>query len=305
MSKLLITGASGLLGSNLILTYSDQFEVFAAYHQNPLETDRALCLQLDLTQLEQVMTVVQCLKPHWIIHCAAVTNVDYCELHPDQAWLVNVAATRNIAVAANSVKARLIYISTDSVFDGERGYYCEEDPPNPLNVYARTKLAGEEIVREISSNNLAIRTNIYGWNMQDKYCLAEWALDRLEKGVPINGFCDVYFSPILVNDLASIVLEMIKLEVSGVYHIGGAQRCSKYQFLRNLAAVFDLDPNLVQPSSVSESNLTARRPLDTSLCVCKVSRDLRVGMPGIMQGLHRFRSLRDTGYVAVLKGLRS
>ncbi len=159
-------------------------------------------------------------------------------------------------------------------------------------------------MRDLLPDSLIIRTNIYGWNMQEKQSLAEWVLGRLERGEPVSGFRDVHFSPILVNDLADILLKMMKVNLSGTYHVGGRRRCSKYQFGRHLASVFGHDGGLIQPVSVSESQLAAPRPKDTSLDVAKVSQTLGLPMPKVIGGLRRFKLLRDTGYVARLRGLK-
>ncbi len=304
MSRILITGASGLLGANLVVAFSELFTVLAAYKSNRMKSDHVDCFQLDLVQKEWVASVFAQLRPGRVIHCAAQTDVDYCESHPEQAELANVDASRNVALAAEAVGAQLTYISTDSVFDGGKGTYSEQHQPEPINVYGRTKLEGERTVKDLLPDSLIIRTNIYGWNMQEKESLAEWVLGRLERGEPLSGFRDVYFSPILVNDLAGILLRMMKLNLSGTYHVGGRQRCSKYQFGRHLASVFGHDLGLIQPVFVSDSQLAAPRPKDTSLDVAKVTQSLDLPMPEVVSGLRRFKLLRDTGYVSRLRGLK-
>lgn len=304
MSRILITGASGLLGANLVVALSETFTVLAAYKSNRMDSDLVDCFQLDLTERERVASLFAQRRPDRIIHCAAQTDVDYCEAHPEEAHLANVDAAHNVALAAGAVGAQLTYVSTDSVFDGGKGMYNEQHQPEPINVYGRTKLEGEQTVKALLPDSLVIRTNIYGWNMQEKESLAEWVLGRLERGEPVNGFRDVYFSPILVNDLADVLLRMLKLDLSGTYHVGGRRRCSKYQFARYLASVFGHEVDLIRPVSVSESHLAAPRPKDTSLDVEKVTQSLDLPMPEVVSGLRRFRRLRDTGYVTRLRGLK-
>ncbi len=118
MSRILITGASGLLGANLVVAFSELFTVLAAYKSNRMKSDHVDCFRLDLVQKERVASVFSRLKPGRVIHCAAQTDVDYCESHPEEAALANVDASRNVALAAEAVGAQLTYISTDSVFDG-------------------------------------------------------------------------------------------------------------------------------------------------------------------------------------------
>jgi dTDP-4-dehydrorhamnose reductase len=157
--RILITGGSGLLGSNLAETARSRFEVYATYFHNRVSIDGVSFIQIDLSNKDEMYKIEQ-LKPEIIIHCAALTNVDYCEINPDEAYRHNVMASKNIAETASEIGAYLIHISTDSVFDGEKGGYTEEDKPNPLNVYAMTKLQAEREVLAINPRTCVVRTNI-------------------------------------------------------------------------------------------------------------------------------------------------
>lgn len=301
MKQILITGASGLLGSNLVLMLNQHFEIAATFHQHPLRLDNCEIISMDITRANESWVIIHRLDPHAVIHCAAETRVDYCEKHPEEAFRVNVEGTENIAKAAANVRAKFVYISTDSVFDGQVGMYNEMADPNPLNVYARTKLAGEQVVRRFVNNHLIVRTNIYGWNVRPKLSLAEWILDRLVHSRTIPGFTDIYFSPILVNDLAEVLANMINADLRGIYHVGASERCSKLAFARMLCKVFDRDIVLVQPTNLDEASFKACRPKDTSLDVKKITQVLGKPMPGIMDGLCCFRRLLEDGYVSRLR----
>ncbi len=303
MTRVLVTGASGLVGANLVLALSGSCRVSAVYHRHPVRAAGAESRRCDVTDAAAVSSLVRHVRPDWIVHAAALANVDECERRPEEARSVNVAATRNVAAAAAASGARMMYLSTDAVFDGRTGWYHEEHAPGPLNEYARTKLAGEEIARTVAPEAVIIRTNIYGWNMQPKESLAEWVLGRVIGGTPVDGFTDVYFCPLLVNDLAEVIRRMIQDNLSGVYHVVGSERCSKHVFARRLAGAFGLDPDLVRPASVADSSLQAPRPRDTSLSTDKVHRDLGIALPGLDEGLHRFKALGDTGYLARLRAL--
>ena len=257
---------------------------------------------MDVTQPDQVWAVMTQSRPHVVIHCAAETRVDYCEEHPEEAFRVNVEGTGNVAKGTAHVEAKFVYISTDSVFDGLVGMYNEMAGPNPLNIYARTKLAGEQMVKRQVMDHLIVRTNIYGWNARPKFSLAEWILDRLDHGQTVPGFADIYFSPILVNDLAVILVDMINADVRGIYHVGASERCSKLDFARMLCKVFGKDVALVQSAKSDAAGFKARRPKDISLDVRKVTQVLGRPMPGILDGLSRFRRLLEDGHVS---GLRS
>jgi dTDP-4-dehydrorhamnose reductase len=301
MERVLITGASGLLGSNLVLELSRRFEIAATYYQHPLHLDDCEMIPMNITQANEAWAIIRRVEPHVVIHCAAETRVDYCEEYPDEAFRTNVAGTQNLAKATAHIGAKFVYISTDSVFDGQIGMYNEEASPNPPNVYARTKLAGEQVVKQHVVNHLIVRTNIYGWNARPKFSLAEWILDRLDHGQIVPGFADVYFSPILVNDLAEILVHMINADLQGVYHAGASEHCSKLDFAGVLCKMFDRDVSLVRPANSGEAGFKAPRPKDTSLDVSKITQVLGRAMPGIVDGLSRFRRLLEDGYVSRLR----
>ncbi len=301
---ILVTGASGLLGANFLqVARQVGLEAMGTYHQFPLHSSDIATVQVDLTKKSDLTRLITRVNPTHILHCAALTNVDWCESHPEEAWKVNVEASRWLAQAAHDCSAKLIYISTDSVFDGKTGNYSENDLPNPVNVYARTKLAAEEAVLECSENNLVLRTNIYGWNLQDKLSLAEWMLQQLEREIEFAGFSDVVFSPIIVNDLGRIILKMIACELTGVFHVSGSQAISKYDFALEIARVFSLDSDHVRAASVKDLALTAQRPLNTSLQVGKIQNALGISMPSIQSGLLHFKILQEDGYVTNLQTL--
>jgi dTDP-4-dehydrorhamnose reductase len=299
---ILLTGASGLLGANLAIAAQERYQSLISVSHNHVLNSRDQ-VRADLTDKETVTELIQCFNPTWVIHCAALTDVDWCEKYPDEAWRVNVEMSHHLAVAARRVRAGIIYISTDSVFDGETGQYSEKDAPKPLNMYARSKLAGEIAVQKELEHSLIIRTNIYGWNMQDKLSLAEWILSQLEAGQHINAFCDVIFTPILVNDLCEVIFNMLEHGLSGLYHVAGADPCSKYEFAMHLTDIFGLDHRLVQPVSIASSHLQAPRPKNTSLQTTKVCRALGSLMPDVRSGLKRLKELRESGFVRKLKGL--
>jgi dTDP-4-dehydrorhamnose reductase len=289
----LIAGASGLLGSNLAMDYSSEYRVIASYYQNKIDIEGCSCLKLDFTS-----EVVLGVKPNVIINCIALTNVDECERDPKKARLVNVETTKNIVKLAKRCSSYLVHISTDSVFDGKKGKYKETSRTNPINVYADTKLESEKIAK----GTCIVRTNIYGWNLLDKMSLAEWILDNLENGKEMNGFTDVYFTPILVNNLGLVIRKLIEKRYKGVLHVAGSQRTSKYNFAVKIAEVFGLDKKLIKKWSVDDFEFDARRPKSVDLDVGKAEKLLKTKIFNVKEGLLEFKRLRDSGYVEKLKG---
>jgi len=296
VARLLVTGASGLLGANLVLTAAGTHEVVAVCHRHPIRLDGVRTICADLSQPGVAGRLFQEELPEWVVHCAAATDVDACEEDPEWADRLNRSMAGEVAVATRGVGARLTHISTDAVFDGEKGNYTEDDVPTPINTYGRTKLAGERAVLEAYPEAMVVRTNIFGWNVQQKQSLAEWFLANLEAGQECNGYEDVWITPILANDLAEILVRMLATGMRGLYHVAGADCVSKYEFGLKLAEVFGLDGSLIRPISVDEAGLKARRPKRLCLRTNKMNMHGReIGGIAIRHGIIRLRDLKTKG----------
>jgi dTDP-4-dehydrorhamnose reductase len=196
-----------------------------------------------------------------------------------------------------------VHVSTDAVFDGERGGYRESDPPRPVNDYGRTKLEGEQAVLTRDPGAAILRTNFFGWHALGRRGLAEWFLSQFESSEPVPGFLDSWIAPLLVNDLAGLILEIAALGLSGVYHAVGTECLSKYEFGRRLAVEFGFDEARVRPVPIDEAGLDAPRPRNLCLDNSKLKRDAGLHLPGASEGLVRFRQLKESGYVRELKSL--
>jgi dTDP-4-dehydrorhamnose reductase len=287
--KLLITGASGLYGSKLAeKAVSNQHEVYAAHNQH--EATNGIPIKLDVTNRENVETELASIKPEVIVHAATMTDVDKCELNRELAWKNNVEGTINVARAAKTIGAFLLYISTDYVFDGEKGCYKETDLPSPISYYAYTKLRAEEKVKDISSEYCIARPSvIYGANpAAGKTNFALWVLNKLRNKEQANVFVDQWNSPTLNTNLAEMTLEVIERKLTGVYHLSGASRINRYDFAHALAKTFSLDASLLIPTHMKDLAFPAKRPKDSSLDTTKAEIALRnkpIEIPEALQKL--------------------
>ena len=300
-----MTGATGLLGATLVHeAVARGHRVIAMARRHGLIADGVVPLRCDLSA-PAAAGVLEAL-PHVdrIVHCAAVTDVDLCESAPSLAQRVNVAGTRQLARFARRKGVDFVYISTDSVFDGRRGGYREDEPPAPLNVYARSKVEGERAVREELPDDrwLIVRTNLHGWNAQPKSSLSEWFLARAERSQRSVGFVDVIFGPLLVNDLGDALLDLVAAGRTGIYHLASRDAISKYEFGALVCREFGFDTRLVVPGSIAEAPLRAERPRNTSLDTTKAASELGRELPTVADGLRRFRELRLAGWPALLRG---
>ncbi|MCX8063171.1 MAG: SDR family oxidoreductase, partial [Anaerolineales bacterium] len=241
--------------------------------------------------------------PDWVVHCAALADLEACEADPPLAKKLNTDLPAKLAEDVSKGGARLLHVSTDAVFDGQRGDYSEEDEPHPLSTYAKTKLAGERAVLAIDSDALVVRVNFYGWSLNGERSLAEFFFNNLSAGKEIPGFVDVFFCPLLANDLAQILLTMMQLNLKGLYHVVAPQAISKYEFGVQIAQAFDLDANLIRPISVTQAGLRAARSPKMTLSVAKLQKVFPQPLPTIQQGLQRFVALYREGYPERLRAM--
>ncbi len=275
--KLLITGASGLFGSKLVKTASAQgIAVYSGY-----VTDVPVCgvpVLFDVSNKEQVEQAFEFAKPDVVVHAASLTDVDKCELNREFAWKINVDGAKNIAESAAKHGTFLVYVSTDYVFSGKKGCYKETDLPDPINYYGLTKLKAEEASLKILPNCCIARTSvIYGSTpAAGKINFALWVLNKLKSREKLRIVTDQWVYPTLNSSLADMVLDVVQQRLSGVLHLCGASRVSRYDFALALAKMFSLDASLIEPVLASSLNWSARRPMDSSLDVSKAQRLLHV-----------------------------
>jgi dTDP-4-dehydrorhamnose reductase len=301
--RILITGVSGLLGINLALEFAKEHEVIGVVNDHPLHGQPFRMIQADLAAAGVPERVLGEAQPDGMIHCAALANLDACEMNPRLAERMNAEVPGELAGLAKQAGTRMVHISTDAVFDGQRGDYTEEDVPNPLSVYARSKLEGERRVLEANPEAVVARVNLHGWSISGKRSLAEFFYYNLQAGKQVLGFTDIYFSPVLANDLAGVLLAMFDKKLAGLYHSVSSETLTKYDFGLRIARRFSLNEGLVKPSSVEEAGLKAARSPRLTLKTDKLARALGKPMPAIAQGIERLYALYLQGYPQMLKDL--
>ena len=294
--KLLVTGASGLLGISLALEAMRGHEVVGV-DRGKLKSAPFQILRADLLQANAINFMIDSARPDWIVNCAAMANLDVCEQYPREARVVNTDIPGELARVCAKKGIRFVHISTDAVFDGVKtNPYTEEDEPNPLGVYSQTKLEGERAVDAANLQAAIARVNFFGWSLSGKHSLGEFFFNGLSEGKSVNGFTDVIFCPIFVRYTAQLLLDILEKGLCGLYHVVGAQVMSKYQFGVEIARRFSLPESLISPRSVEESGLTARRSHNLWLSTHKLSTDLGYEIPRFSTGLDEFYTQFQQGY---------
>jgi dTDP-4-dehydrorhamnose reductase len=290
MEKIVVAGASGLLGSKIIGKVEKKYAIYPTHATRPLFPNS---LKMNITDEIEVKRIFSKVKPDILIHTAAETNVDKCENNKDYALRVNAEGTKVLAKACNQVDARIVYVSTDYVFDGKKGLYTEEDKPNPVNYYGLTKLMGEKYVAELCEGFVILRTSVLYGVHPEKPNFATWVIKSLKEKKRLTVIEDHYNSPTFADNLAEVILEIIDKRLEGVYHTAGSERISRYKFALKIAETFDFNAGLISPIKMSELKVwTAKRPKDSSLRVDKVKKRINTELLGITQGL---REMNKTG----------
>lgn len=303
MKKILVTGSNGLLGQKLIynLSAKKDVEVIATSigKNRMLKTDGYRYEQLDITNKEAVLNLFMKHQPDVVINTAAMTNVDACETQREACWLLNVTAVQNIVDALSSpqyqsaiktdVKPHLIHLSTDFIFDGEKGSeYIESDTPNPQSYYALSKYESEKIIQKSNKIDWAIARTIIVYGVVDSMSRSNivlWAKEALTKQQKINVVDDQFRSPTLAEDLAEGCVLIADKRASGIFHLSGKETMSILDLVYTVANFWKLDKSLITPSKSANFNQPAKRPLRTGFIIDKAKKELGYAPHSFTEGL--------------------
>lgn len=301
--KLLFTGGSGLLALNWALATRDQYAVTLGMHKRKVALCGVETKPLCLDSVDAIVQSLQKLKPDMLVHTAGMTNVEECEANPDMARYINVSLAVNVARACALVRIPLVHISTDHLFAGDEAYVKETQPVAPQNIYARTKGEAEAQVLEACPQALVVRTNFYGWGPSYRQSFSDVIINTLRQGRLLTLFQDVYFTPILTEILAQVTHELVKQGVSGIFHVVGDERISKYKFGIKIAEKFSLDFRLIKSGFLADHPDLVRRPPDMSLSNQKVCTLLGRNITGMDQQIRRLLDQEETGLAREVRAL--
>lgn len=278
--KILITGSNGLLGQKLVglLSQTPDVKLIATSKgkNRILFNDGYEYLEMDITKTEQVEAVIEKTRPDAIIHTAAMTNADQCEGEKDLCWTMNVKATEYLIKASEKHQIFFCYLSTDFVFDGSAGPYCEEDLPSPLSFYGWSKYAGEEVVKRAKCPWSIVRTVlIYGIvSDMSRSNIILWVKKSLEAKQNIKVVTDQFRTPTLAEDLAMGCYLIVNQQAEGIFHISGKDFLTPYEMAIKTADFFELDKSLITPVNADTFTQAAQRPPRTGFILDKAINTL-------------------------------
>lgn len=294
MQRVMIIGAAGLLGQYLSAKAVERgLDVTATFNRTRPEQKEVPLVHLDITDPDAVDTVISKAAPDVVFLPSALTSVDHCETHPQQAWAVNAEGTFNVASACKNVGARLFYVSTDYVFNGEKGEkYYEFDTPDPINVYAQTKLEGERLTLDANRRNIVARVSVlYGWNrVSDKTNFVTWAINEMRRGIEVKLFGDQNVTPTYAPNAADVMLKMAQENGTGLYHVAGPNCLSRYEMGLRIAEEFGLDASLCKKVRTEDVELPAKRGRVTCLDINRAQAEFNITMSSFATGLAEMRA---------------
>jgi dTDP-4-dehydrorhamnose reductase len=271
--SIFLTGGSGLLALNWFFSKRNEYSVHLGLNERKIYPDGAHLLNLDFRSEYDVSSCLKALKPTYVIHTAGLTSVEKCEANPELAFQINVELAAMIARVTKALSIPLVHISSDHLFDGCEAMCTENNLPNAVNIYGQTKVLAENAVLKINPNALLIRTNFYGWGTSYRQSFSDQIIDSLRHNQVINLFDDVYYTPILAENLISITHDLIEQKAFGIYNVVSDDRISKYDFGVLIAEQFGLNKSLINKTTLKSQSNLVNRPGDMSLSNKKV-RDL-------------------------------
>ena len=264
--KFLVTGSAGLIGSQVVKDLIDQnHTVYSCYHDE--KPQNGIPIEFDLLNKEKIIQTINDIKPDRIIHLAAITGVDLCETEQELATQINTKATETIAKQASKQHTFFLYVSTDYVFDGINGLKKENDSTNPLAFYGKSKLGGELALNKLASSWCIARAGTPFGIHHKKKSFPLWVKENLEAKKEIHVLTDQFTSPTYVPNLSKMLIEITTKQITGIIHVSGATRMTRYDLAELIVDKLDLEKNLLIPSKMDQMNWKAQRPKDSSLDV--------------------------------------
>jgi len=292
-TKVLITGGSGLLAVNWALSIRDNYAVTLLLHHKKISLSGVDTDIASLDSLDESLSILLKHQPDILIHTAALTDVEGCESNPNLAQAVNVDLAKNIAIACNDQGVKLVHISTDHLFSGDQEFSTEESPANPVNSYAKSKLLGEQQVLKNCKEALVIRTNFFGWGTKYRQSFSDFILNKLKNNKQIDLFSDVFFTPILIDELSKRTHQLIDANAVGVFNVVSSDRVSKYEFGIKLANCFNLNIGLINAVSIDDKLNLVKRPKDMSLSNIKLCQILNCKISSISKQIQILKQQED------------
>jgi len=274
ITKILVTGSAGLIGTQIVKDLLDNnIQVYSCY--NNTKPELGIITHLDLLKKDDIVNIMNKINPDVVIHLGAMTDVELCEINKELAKKINTSATEILALESEKHNAFFVYMSTDYVFDGKVGMKTEEDEPNPINFYGKSKLGGENVLKKITTPNVIVRTSTPFGIHSKKISFPFWIKKNLELKKEILVLADQYTSPSYVPNISKMIIEIIERKITGIIHLAGATKISRYDFALHIAKMTNMNKKFLKLAKMKQMSWKAERPIDSSLDVTKAKKILK------------------------------
>ena len=269
MDKILITGGTGIFGLNFAIRKNRNYKIYLIQNKKKLvllkNIPNVFLLNKKIDNKKKIRKILHQLKPKYVIHAAAITDLEFCENNRKKSKIVNFHLTKNISDECKKINCKLIFLSSDQLFDGKKDYYNENSKTNPLNFYSELKIRSENYIKKSMKNFLIIRTNFFGWGPNYRTSFSDNVIFNLKKEVKINILEDVYFNPISLKYLCESIDKLIKMNKKGVFNISSSKKISKYNLAVKIANTFKLNKDFIKKISLNKLSSEVLRPNNMSL----------------------------------------
>ncbi len=289
--KILVLGGSGLIG-NFFIRNSINHEIITTFNKTKINTSNIISKKINLPEdWTKLQNLILEKKPDIVLNSMAFSNSDFCETNKEKVYALHVKVSEKITALCSKINSKIVFLSTDYVFDGKKGNYTENDETNPINYYGHSKDLAEKITLK-NENNLVLRTAmVYG--LSSKVRFLRYVIENLRKNQEINTYNDIFNSATLLDDLTNGISKAIEFDANGIYHMVGSSCVSRFDFAKTVAKVFNFNENLVKPVSIVSSKLKAQRPVKPCLNNSKAVKTFNIKFSSINEGIKRVYERRD------------
>lgn len=285
--KLLVLGGSGLIGNALLKNSKNEFDILTTFYKNPVAIKNVRSFQYSFpNDLNNLRELLEKEKPDVLVNTMGYSNIDFCELNKSDTEMLHVEVTEKICKLCENIGTKQIFLSSDYVFDGEKGNYSEDDVPNPVNYYGLSKLKAEQLILKNPINTVIRTSVIYDWDYRARFFNS--VIKNLQNNQEINATTDVYNSVTFLDNLVESIFKVITLNQNGIFHVVDSACVNRFEFAEMIAKIFRLDKNLIKTVSVQdEPKNIAKRPKNACLNNSKAKKELGLNFNTIEEGVSR------------------
>ena len=288
MNRILVIGAGGLVGSRFMEMVKDSYDVYGTFNSHQIKKEN--CFFLNAVNRKETFNLIAKVRPDLVIDTHSLNNVDYCETHREESWSINVDGARNLAEACKDYGAKIVFFSSDYVFDGKKMKYSEKDKPKPLNYLGANKLIVEEMLYALNLNYIVARTSVvYGIGGLNKVNFVKWLVQKLTDKQKVSIVTDQKNNPTFADNIVNQIMALYKKNKIGLFHLTGSECLSRYEFAMKIGEIFNLDTNLITPITTVDLRQIALRPMVVNMSVSKLEKETGILQYNVENGLREYK----------------